>query len=263
MILKRMKRRHSRDDSIRFCADVQGQMRPDIVFSAADIIAGFPTETDAMFAHSLDIVEGMRAHPSARVPFSPREGGTPARPHAAAEPQKLVKERAALLREAGARTYERHLAGLAGTRPARPRRARRSRAHGRLLTLTAIDAGVPGEIVDATITARDGDKLIAAASARKGSLMAFGFIKKVFSFGKKEGEPAPGDEARARETPRPCRPLPLSWSRPRHLAAVPPPTEKGKKPKIRRPRSRIFWFADRAMPSQWSHRLLSEVEPWR
>src|SRR5690606_23981364 len=55
MILKRMKRRHLRDDSIRFCADVRAA-RPDIVFGA-DIIAGFPTETEAMFENSLKIVE--------------------------------------------------------------------------------------------------------------------------------------------------------------------------------------------------------------
>jgi len=159
MILKRMKRRHSRDDSIRFCADVR-QMRPDIVFGA-DIIAGFPTETDAMFAHSLDIVEECGLTHLHVFPFSPREG-TPA----ARMPQlnrKLVKERAALLREAGARTYERHLAGLAGTRQrVLVEREGLGRTEG--FTLTAIDAGVPGEIVDATITGRDGDKLIAAAS---------------------------------------------------------------------------------------------------
>ncbi len=55
MILKRMKRRHLRDDSIRFCQDVR-RLRPEIVFGA-DIIAGFPTETEAMFENSLSIVE--------------------------------------------------------------------------------------------------------------------------------------------------------------------------------------------------------------
>ena len=52
LILKRMKRRHSRADAIAFCRDVR-RLRPDIVFGA-DIIAGFPTETEAMFGRSLD-----------------------------------------------------------------------------------------------------------------------------------------------------------------------------------------------------------------
>ena len=55
MILKRMKRRHLRADTIRFCEEVR-RMRPDVVFGA-DIIAGFPTETDEMFENSLKIVD--------------------------------------------------------------------------------------------------------------------------------------------------------------------------------------------------------------
>ena len=58
MILKRMKRRHLRDDSIRFCEEVR-RLRPDIVFGA-DIIAGFPTETEAMFENSREHRRGMR-----------------------------------------------------------------------------------------------------------------------------------------------------------------------------------------------------------
>ena len=162
MILKRMKRRHSRDDSIRFCADVR-QMRPDIVFGA-DIIAGFPTETDAMFANSLEIVEACGLSHLHVFPFSPREGTPAARMPQL--PRKLVKERAATLREAGARAYERHLAGLAGTRQrVLVEREGLGRTEG--FTLTAIDAGAPGEIVDATITGQDGDKLVASASRAK------------------------------------------------------------------------------------------------
>ncbi len=67
MILKRMKRRHSRDDSIRFCEEVR-MLRPDIVFGA-DIIAGFPTETEAMFRKLAADRGGMRADPSPRLPF--------------------------------------------------------------------------------------------------------------------------------------------------------------------------------------------------
>ena len=111
MILKRMKRRHLRDDSIRFCDDVR-RLRPDIVFGA-DIIAGFPTETEAMFENSLKIVEECGLTHLHVFPYSPREG-TPA----SRMPQvrrELVKERAARLRAAGERAYARHLASLAGT----------------------------------------------------------------------------------------------------------------------------------------------------
>lgn len=162
MILKRMKRRHSRDDSIRFCTDVR-QLRPDIVFGA-DIIAGFPTETDAMFANSLEIVEECELTHLHVFPFSPREGTPAARMPQL--PRKLVKERAAMLREAGASAYERHLAGLAGTRQSiLVEREGLGRTEG--FTLTAIDAGLPGEIVDATITGHHGDKLVASASRAK------------------------------------------------------------------------------------------------
>ncbi|TIT31978.1 MAG: tRNA (N(6)-L-threonylcarbamoyladenosine(37)-C(2))-methylthiotransferase MtaB, partial [Mesorhizobium sp.] len=75
MILKRMKRRHLRDQSIRFCEDVR-KLRPGIVFGA-DIIAGFPTETDAMFENSEKIVEECGLTHLHVFPFSPREG-TPA-----------------------------------------------------------------------------------------------------------------------------------------------------------------------------------------
>ncbi|TJW78256.1 MAG: radical SAM protein, partial [Mesorhizobium sp.] len=72
MILKRMKRRHNRDQSIRFCEDLR-KLRPGIVFGA-DIIAGFPTETDAMFEKSLEIVEECGLTHLHVFPFSPRQG---------------------------------------------------------------------------------------------------------------------------------------------------------------------------------------------
>ena len=75
LILKRMKRRHLRADAIRFCDDVR-QLRPDIVFGA-DLIAGFPTETEAMFENTLSIVEECGLTFLHVFPFSPR-AGTPA-----------------------------------------------------------------------------------------------------------------------------------------------------------------------------------------
>ena len=75
LILKRMKRRHRRADAIAFCEQVR-RLRPDIVFGG-DIIAGFPTETDAMFARSLDLVDECGLTQLHVFPFSPRPG-TPA-----------------------------------------------------------------------------------------------------------------------------------------------------------------------------------------
>lgn len=97
LILKRMKRRHSREDAIKFCEEAR-RLRPDIVFGA-DLIAGFPTETEEMFAQSLDIVEACGLTYLHVFPFSPRSD-TPA----ARMPQvdrKVGKDRAARLRQAG------------------------------------------------------------------------------------------------------------------------------------------------------------------
>ncbi|RWM35719.1 tRNA (N(6)-L-threonylcarbamoyladenosine(37)-C(2))-methylthiotransferase MtaB [Mesorhizobium sp.] len=160
MILKRMKRRHLRDQSIRFCEDVR-KLRPGIVFGA-DIIAGFPTETEAMFENSEKIVEECGLTHLHVFPFSPREG-TPA----ARMPQvrrELVKQRAARLRAAGEAAYRRHLASLAGTRQSiLVERDGLGRTEG--FTLTAIAAGQPGEIVEAIVTGNDGARLIAAPLA--------------------------------------------------------------------------------------------------
>lgn len=111
MILKRMKRRHGRADAIRFCADVR-RMRPDVVFGA-DIIAGFPTETEAMFANSLALVDDCGLTHLHVFPFSPRPG-TPA----ARMPQldaATIKARAARLREKGQATLAAHLDREIGT----------------------------------------------------------------------------------------------------------------------------------------------------
>jgi len=160
MILKRMKRRHLRDDSIRFCEEVR-RMRPDIVFGA-DIIAGFPTETEAMFENSLKIVEECGLTHLHVFPFSPRKG-TPA----ARMPQvdgRAIKERAARLRAAGEAAYRRHLERLVGTRQSiLVERDGLGRTEG--FTLAAIEGGAPGSILAATITGQDGARLIAAPTA--------------------------------------------------------------------------------------------------
>ena len=143
MILKRMKRRHSRDEAISFCADLRA-LRPDMVFGA-DIIAGFPTETEDMFQRSLDLVEECGLTHLHVFPFSPR-AGTPA----ARMPQvdrAVAKERAARLRERGSTALKAHLdrqvgrslqvlterGGLARTQDFTPVRLPRETPHGQFL----------------------------------------------------------------------------------------------------------------------------------
>ena len=111
LILKRMKRRHLRDDAIRF-TEAARRLRPGITFGA-DIIAGFPTETEAQFENSLKLVEDCRLTWLHVFPYSPRQG-TPA----ARMPQvdgAAIKARAARLRAAGDAAARRHLDALAGT----------------------------------------------------------------------------------------------------------------------------------------------------
>jgi threonylcarbamoyladenosine tRNA methylthiotransferase MtaB len=97
MILKRMKRRHAREDSIAFCSELRAR-RPGIVFGA-DIIAGFPTETEEMFENSMQIVDDCGLTYLHVFPFSPRPG-TPAERMPQLE-KALIKERAARLRHKG------------------------------------------------------------------------------------------------------------------------------------------------------------------
>lgn len=155
MILKRMKRRHLRDDSIRFCQTARA-LRPDIVFGA-DIIAGFPTETEEMFQNSLKIVEECGLTHLHVFPYSPREG-TPA----ARMPQvrrEIVKERAARLRAEGDRAYEKHLNALHGTRQ-RLLVEKEGVARTEGFTLAAVDQGNAGEIIERIVTGHDGEKLL-------------------------------------------------------------------------------------------------------
>ncbi len=110
MILKRMKRRHLRDDAIRFCQDARA-LRPDMVFGA-DIIAGFPTETEAMFQQSLSLVADCGLTFLHVFPFSPRNGTPAARMPQV--PGPMVKDRAARLRTAGRAALTQHLEAQVG-----------------------------------------------------------------------------------------------------------------------------------------------------
>ncbi len=111
MILKRMKRRHLRQDALDFCEKVRG-LRPDVVFGA-DIIAGFPTETDEMFANTLNIVEEAALTYLHVFPDSAREGTPAAR--MPQRPKAIRKERAAQLRDAGAKQLAAYLQSQIGT----------------------------------------------------------------------------------------------------------------------------------------------------
>ena len=158
LILKRMRRRHSRADAVGFCATVR-RLRPDVVFGA-DIIAGFPTETEAMFARSLALVDDCGLTQQHVFPFSPRPG-TPA----ARMPQlerALIKERARRLRERGEAALTRHLEREIG---ARRRVLTESNALGRteqFLAVQLVAPVAPGAIIDLTIKGHDGRQLLAA-----------------------------------------------------------------------------------------------------
>jgi threonylcarbamoyladenosine tRNA methylthiotransferase MtaB len=110
MILKRMKRRHLRNDAIEFCAQVR-RLRPDIALGA-DIIAGFPTETEEMFARSRDLVDECDLTFLHVFPYSKRPGTPAARmPQVAGE---AIKERAKRLRAAGEAALRKRLASETG-----------------------------------------------------------------------------------------------------------------------------------------------------
>jgi len=112
MILKRMKRRHSRADTINFCESVR-RHRPDAAFSA-DLIAGFPTETEAMFENSLKLVDDAGLSRLHVFPFSPRPGTAAAKMPQV--PRALVKDRAARLRAQGEDALGRRLDAMRGSR---------------------------------------------------------------------------------------------------------------------------------------------------
>ena len=157
MILKRMKRRHLRDDAIRFCEEAR-RLRPDMTFGA-DIIAGFPTETEAMFQNSLKLVEDCDLTWLHVFPYSPRPGTAAAR-----MPQvngKAIKDRAARLRAAGDAAVARHLATRVGCDHA----VLMENPHmGRTEQFTEVTFAAPqveGSIVPTRIAGVDGTRLIA------------------------------------------------------------------------------------------------------
>ena len=105
MILKRMKRRHSREYAIKFCSELKSA-RPEMTFSA-DIIAGFPTETEKMFHNSISIIEECKIDWLHVFPFSARPGTPAARMPQL--PQAVIEKRAAYLRDISKKRLQQHL----------------------------------------------------------------------------------------------------------------------------------------------------------
>lgn len=157
LILKRMKRRHLRDDAIRFCEDAR-KLRPDMTYGA-DIIAGFPTETEAMFANSLALVKNCDLTWLHVFPYSARQGTPAARMPAVNG--KRIKERAARLRAAGQSQVARHLAAQSGkTHKILMENARMGRTEQ--FTEVLFNKDQPeSQIVQATITGIAGQQLTA------------------------------------------------------------------------------------------------------
>ncbi len=157
LILKRMKRRHLRDDAIRFCEEVKAS-RPEMVFGA-DIIAGFPTETEEMFRRSMDLVADCGLTFLHVFPFSPRKGTPAARMPQVRGPE--IKERAARLRGLGDRVLGDHLAAQVG-------RIHRVLTEGSRVGRTEGFAEVAfgtdqpeGTILEVRVTGTDGARLLA------------------------------------------------------------------------------------------------------
>ena len=158
LILKRMKRRHSRNEAIAFCAEMRS-LRPDIVFGA-DLIAGFPTEDEEMFARSLDLVAECGLSFVHVFPYSPRPGTPAARmPQLAGQ---IISERAARLRSAADAAHARHLAARIG----RSLSVLTERGNtGRAEDFTLVRFGreiAPGQIVSVAAEAADHKALLAA-----------------------------------------------------------------------------------------------------
>ena len=154
LILKRMKRRHSRADAVAFCAEVR-RLRPDITFGA-DLIAGFPTETEDMFARSQDLVEACDLTFLHVFPYSPRPGTPAARmPQVAPD---VIRQRAKRLRATGEAALQQRLAfELGATRNVLIESATQGRTE-HFLPVTIADE-TPGAVRRLKITGHDGARL--------------------------------------------------------------------------------------------------------
>ncbi len=156
LILKRMKRRHSRKDAIDFCAQVR-RLRPGIALGA-DIIAGFPTETEEMFARSRDLVGECDLTFLHVFPYSPRPGTPAARMPQVAGPE--IRERAGRLRAAGeAALQKRFEAEIGATRQVLIESATQGRTEHFLPV--AISGEAPGAVRAVVVKGSEGARLTA------------------------------------------------------------------------------------------------------
>jgi threonylcarbamoyladenosine tRNA methylthiotransferase MtaB len=154
LILKRMKRRHSRNEAVRTVERIKAA-RPEATIGA-DLIAGFPTETENMAVNTLKLLDDCDVIAAHIFPFSPR----PATP-AARMPQverEAVKARAARLRETAAKRRERWLDSLIGTN-SRMLLEADGKGHADNFAPIVLAGARRGEIVDVRITGRDEDHL--------------------------------------------------------------------------------------------------------
>jgi threonylcarbamoyladenosine tRNA methylthiotransferase MtaB len=162
LILKRMKRRHSRADAVAFAARARA-VRPDVALGA-DLIAGFPTESDDAFAHTLALVDDCGLSYLHVFPYSPRAGTPAARMPAV--PRTVVKERAARLRAKGNDALAAHLAArVGGTGRVLVEQARPDGALGKAedyapVRLEAKAAAAPGDVVAARFVTADSRRLV-------------------------------------------------------------------------------------------------------
>ncbi|WP_246810282.1 tRNA (N(6)-L-threonylcarbamoyladenosine(37)-C(2))-methylthiotransferase MtaB [Methyloligella sp. GL2] len=161
LTLKRMKRRHSRAHSVAFCEEVR-RLRPDVVFGA-DLIAGFPTETDAMFANSLALVDDCGLTFLHVFPFSARPGTPAARMPAVNG--KTVTERARILRMRGSEALSAHLERSSG-RSIRILMENETQGRAEDFTLVKINTPfAPGRLVEVKAHGHDGHALLAEVVA--------------------------------------------------------------------------------------------------
>jgi len=157
LTLKRMKRRHSREHAVRFCEEVRA-LRPDMVFGA-DLIAGFPTESDAMFANSLSLIDDCGLTFLHVFPFSARPGTPAARMRQLNG--TIVARRAATLREKGVEALRRHLVNAKGRHI---QVLMESEGRGRAADFTPVQIEAregPGRLIDAVVGGHDGSALLA------------------------------------------------------------------------------------------------------
>lgn len=158
MVLTRMKRRHRRADAVHLVERLK-TARPDIAIGA-DLIAGFPTEDDKMFANSLALVDDADIVFGHIFPYSPR-AGTPA----ARMPQvgrTLARERAGALREASARRRHAWMDAQLGRSASMLVERDGLTGHGETFAaLRLVSPATPGSIIPVRIAARDGERMIA------------------------------------------------------------------------------------------------------